>query len=478
MSRIPTHVAQRISDLAQKYERDLTAIERIVAQKRGLALDALAGQGRALAIEAHARTYIIDPVLNELGWRIEAAEALLVEEGIDADPEETEGNRKFLDYHGRDVHDGTSLALIEAKRPVYALPVPDDGTIEFFFATALGLIFGKGPKKPSGLAGHWVKWFETLAIYIERIKRDFGATPKVVALTNGDWYLIFKDVEATFIEKKPSANTIIAFKNLDDVQARHELFYELLSYSYLSGFVPPQLPGAVRDFVEGGQAALCVRAMEIGYQAFGDRQPILSFRAAAWVKPSNGGWILFRREEPFVQFPHKEEEADRFLEQMVGMSDQLIGELSVECALSIISASEFAKAAEGDPFKGMHSKIAGTAVAFKSHQRREGEFFIIATGVEAVHQVKDSGYENCRFHSFGSCVQAGHGTTNIFAPTTEPRAFFPSGNLFHCAHALVHKKRERKCLLEPIDSFLCCQMCTLKVHCWGDEIQRLPCRVD
>ena len=115
---------RRVRDLRQKYRHDLEQIERDFARRHGVSFQDVRGRGPEIALEAHARIYVIDPLLKELGWNVSNAATLVIEDTVEPIADAAEGNRRFLDYHGRDNTEDRSLVILEAKRPNAALPDP------------------------------------------------------------------------------------------------------------------------------------------------------------------------------------------------------------------------------------------------------------------------------------------------------------------------------------------------------------------
>jgi hypothetical protein len=185
---------RRVRDLRQKYKHDLEQIERDFARRHGLSFQDVRGRGREIALEPHARIYVIDPLLKELGWNVSDAARLVIEDTVEPIADAAEGKRRFLDYHGRDNTEERSLVILEAKRPNTELPDPKEWGIPNFIAQALTDIHTanlKGPKLP----GKWREWLTTLIDYVKRSKAQFGHVPVRVAITNGEWFVVFNDVD-------------------------------------------------------------------------------------------------------------------------------------------------------------------------------------------------------------------------------------------------------------------------------------------
>lgn len=83
---------------------------------------------------------------------------------------------------------------------------------------------------------------------------------------------------------------------------------------------------------------------------------------------------------------------------------------------------------------------------------------------------------NCRFHSWAECGGDAALETAIMARSINPSAFFVDAQLHHCAHQVILDRRDKRCLIQAIDSRTCCQACVYLEHCWtADERAGLPC---
>lgn len=109
----------RVAELKKAFEEiHIPSIERTHAQMNSLPEYAFAGRGRELMTEAQVKACLLDPILSSLNWDLDILDCILVEAPVA--PLSTDKNRRFLDYHGREVSDDSkdkSLIVIEAKRP-------------------------------------------------------------------------------------------------------------------------------------------------------------------------------------------------------------------------------------------------------------------------------------------------------------------------------------------------------------------------
>jgi hypothetical protein len=387
-----------------------------------------------------------------------------------------QGHRRFLDYHGRDLDQARSLAIIEAKRPSFDLPKPNKATVAEFLSQGLGQILtGQSCKLP----GEWPEWLKSLIDYIRRIKEQYNCAPKCAAITNGDWYVVFSEIPATILAGTPAASEIIVFHNLQDIASRCDEFYRVLSYPSLAEFIPTQHPSALPHFVLEGQAAVCARAIELCHVSHGEQQPLISARVAAWVRADGGAWVLFRKNnQKFAILPNTARETKRIAARLTKLSDDLISDLGKYRALTFVSAGSFKSQASASAMKGASWKVGQTPLAVRRSDSSTGQEYVLFTlGEATVHLANLNEYAHCSYHYWGNSDKEGNGCANILAPTCEPRAYYASGDPYHCSHAAVHALRANKCVLVQLDNYLCCRHCAFFDYCWSDGGgEHLPCK--
>jgi len=430
---------RRVIDLRQKYDHDIVRIEQDYARRKGIPWENIQGTGRDIALEAHARTYLIDPILKELGWDISSNSQIVLEDAVGS----PEGYPRFLDYHGRDNCSNASLLILEAKRPNVALPEPDRSDIPTFFAEALIYIHTHNTGNPvrTNLPGKWQEFIETLIDYANKAKTQFGCVTGKIAISNGEWFVIFNDVEKTLLSESSSISDICVFKSLEDVATRADQFCKLLEYRTLSGCIPPQHPSSLPDFIPQGEIALCAHVMDISYIRHGERQPAISIRVAAWIRIPKGFWVLFRKSylEEFLFIKHQHP-------QIITRSNDLIEGLKAHRAIRLVSAEEFKKMSEEVEF---HDEELSGRRSSPLIEKIEEDKYRLATGISPLFISIKTDYPSCPFHYWGTCKIDGDavGDAPITAPCSDPRAFFPSGDPNHCAHQTVHNERKNMCLL-------------------------------
>jgi hypothetical protein len=437
---------RRAREFFDRYQDSLAQLEQDHARQNGVPWDAVKGSGRDIALEAHARTYVLDPILGALGWSVSAPIRMVIEDGVNAAGDNADAHRRRLDYHGRDNAEGRSLVIVEAKRPNVALPQPEKGTIEGLFAQALVMIKAGAGGVP--LSAAWQEILESAIDYAQRVTKVYGEAPSTFAITNGEWFVVFASVSATLLAPEPAIAKITVFHNLEDVAARADGFCELLSYLSLSRHVPPQSPEAMTNFIPEGHEAVCARVVDVSYGRHGDRQPVLSVRVGMWIRTPTGGWILFRKnyKDDFLQLSDERAILRKSRKKLNDRAQDLLATLAAQRTIRFASREEF----EGSP-PGRPSSSALPDCGSSLMQELDTDRYRLVTTNEVVYLTEDRTFDKCPYHDWGTCRNDGNAVGN--APLTEqrtdPRCFFPSGSSYHCAHATIGVRRDTVCLLLP-----------------------------
>jgi hypothetical protein len=469
---------RRVRDLLDRYEQGLHDIERDEAIRRDVPAATLRGQGREIALEAQARIYLLDPLLRELGWEVQAPAAIVVEDGVEPVPNGADTHRRRLDYHGRDNAATRSLLAVEVKRPSVRLPQPRDGRpVPEWIAYASGVINTASPEIDD-LPAAWREIVESAIDYVKRIEAAYDHTPARFVITNGEWFIVFSDLKTTLLARDPVAGSIDVFNDLEDVNARAERFCGLLGYRNLSGYIPPQHPAALPDFVPEGQEAVCARFIEMDYIRHGERQPLISVSVGAWVRTPRGAWILFRKTYPrqFLVLNDKLDELAARRAELNERAESLLADLRNHRNVRFASREEF-EGPQPEIGVGRAEDLASPLVRGLGRGDLGQDRYRIVTLDEGLYFTEDATYDGCPYHSWGPCREEGDavGDSAITAPSSDPRCFFPSGSPYHCAHAGIQARRVNVCLLLPFEQHLCCRRCVFLSRCWPDTAV-MPCR--
>ncbi|WP_454772839.1 hypothetical protein [Janthinobacterium tructae] len=467
---------RQIANLKTNYETiHLPEIERATAAAQKKMTDALKGQGRTIVREAQVRQYLLDPTLTFLGWDLGNPSAILVEDAVDAAKEGE--HRRFMDYHGKEMKPcgvDTSLLIVEAKRPSVLLPGPSITSSENLSVEIVNAFAAirSGKSKCKHFTADWFDRLNTLADYTTRVKQQSGDAPSRVVITNGEWFIVFLNPESALIGKNPSADEVLVFQNLDEVAERANEFCESLEYASLSSKIPTQHPTDLQKFASIGEDVRAALAVELSFNVIGNIQPSMAVRVYARVRTMRGVWIKFRKdyEPPYEIMPGKQ---DAFIERigiLQELANDLIAELRKYANVTVMTPNEAELVAADDGMvSGWHSSALNSSPSPELHYLTLGDGAFYVTSHDA--------FDDCSFHSFGPCLNAGSAATTqpIIRQSRTPPVYFPSGSKMHCAHKNVHAGRDGKCILQSFETHMCCQRCTYLTRCWPNGTDALPC---
>jgi hypothetical protein len=105
--------------------------------------------------------------------------------------------------------------------------------------------------------------------------------------------------------------------------------------------------------------------------------------------------------------------------------------------------------------------------------------FLLVTGTAPHFLLDKPSFGTCTGHSWTACSAAGQaqGGNPILASSIDPKAYFQSGVVQHCAHRAIHDRRADWCYVGGFETFLCCKACVFQDACWpAPHIPALPCR--
>jgi hypothetical protein len=409
-----------VGSLKERYDNVLVELQIDYARQNDVPSENV--NGRDIALEAHVRAYLIDPILHAVGWETELTTTMVIEDGVAPVEEDTERHRRRLDYHGRENRTGRSLLVVESKRASVKLPQSDDGDLAKVFAAALKSDKAT-PKVP--FSAEWSEILSSASDYSRRVVESYGQAPTRFAITNGEWFTIFKDVNSTLLADTPEPMEILVFKNLDEVIVGADQFCDLLGYHNLSGYIPPQHPGALAEYIPVGQKAVCARVVDIHYGRHGNRQPILSMRIGIWVRTPKGVWILFQKqyEKDFLLLSDHGPTLRTSLSELNARARELLKDLRAHRRIRFADQSEFEEAPP--PQSGSILATRSTALL----EKLEHDRYRLVTSDKVHHLVNDSSYNQCPSHDWGTCRSQGNaaGQNAVAAQSCEPPCFFVSG---------------------------------------------------
>lgn len=441
-------------------------------------------------LEHHLRIYLVDEVLRCLNWSLTVMDAeepnLLAELPIiSADS----GRTKFIDYLGLEVTTGRGLLVVEAKR--YGSPLPQSPSDPQIVVPAL-LAEALATGKKDLLTYDWADWLEALGDYV-RSAAQRGGAPRRAVMTDGDWIIVFKDPQATFVDGPVDVNAIrstdIAFFSFTRIASDYAPLFELLEYQHVLGELPPLAPAELRFHVRPEHADRIMHGLRVIFAAeprFLEPAPYIRVKPVVLLATTLGGWIVVEEPVEGEVLPASEEQLTDHLTVVRARAERLAIDVSAQFGREFVPVpltTHYGEPSAFIPMPGVRYQTAGAG------DRR----FIIATGQHTHYLKLEPSIPDCPYHTWSP----GHGRAD--APRDQsiaPPSFFSSGGTHYCGHRVVEQVKRSPatemnrdltgprsaseggafCEVWTLDQFLCCRTCAFEEVCAKSDLFTLPCR--
>lgn len=473
MSRVDEHSFFRSLEIlrTQRTPEALRLIEQALAAADPAQAKNYEGMGRQQINEAQVRQYIIDPMLEALGWKLSDPTYLVVEAGVD--PLTKKQHRRFLDYLGigRAGECQASL-LVEAKRLSHELPAHDAGMDLGRVMTDALKEAKKAEKSSTGkwkrspLSSEWIDVLTTLFDYVTRLHSSKHGAPRKVLLTNGDWLIVFLDPVKTLVSHDFASNDLMVASDLEQASQSASSLFLHLAYESFTDCLPEQNSVDLCRLVElGGDPLPATFVAEISTAQLKTR-PLLGVLPAVAVQLPRGGWVRFKNPSVEERVLVEDDQLSVDMAVVRAHAEKLVSNLEPQRKLSFVTAVAFEETVIKDP----------PFPSSRLLRRDASNRFVMYLGTEPRPFVDSGEFAGCPYHFYGTAKKDGVAAEPaIYKRSTEPPAYFPSGSAQHCAHGEVHARRRDKCAIRAMDEFLCCRACALQTRCWPDGAPAFPC---
>lgn len=422
--------------------------------------------------EHDTRLIFVNELLSHLGWKLGAGGNVLEEARLQDD------TTRFMDYVGIVDITRKPLLLVEAK--AWDKPFVSART-GGAFAREADLIIAAIKHERDGksdatspVIAEWHKYLRQVDGYVRTLKEEYGHELPRAVIVSGEWLVVFKRPSETFLRALLPAD--IAVYRRDEFKAQAGEIFNLLHRSSLTQDVPiPLRPAQLRQFVEWADVAGAFQGVHVHYDRTGSKlfapRPRISVYPATFVVGKDDAIYTVMDYDIPVNLDYERDDAG---EESLAPHLETINARSTE--LLAACAHELGRALPAPPlaaFPGFPSAaIAKTVVG----ELTEANEWLVATGNTSHFLLADPRVADCRFHTWAECGAEAIGQSAVSVRSVELRAFFVDTQRHHCAHQVVQDRRAGRCLIEPIDSRTCCQVCVFLDHCWSPEEKAdLPC---
>lgn len=461
--------------------------EKVLLRLRELqqAMDpVLGGKPVDVELEAHIRTYVIDPLLSSLNWTTN--ENLTIEALVRS--EET-GNRRRLDYLGTESNTLRPLLVVEAKRPSAPRPEADrnhDRSRSQILADALSQL-KLNPDKALDLTKSWDEWIRTLYDYINSL----ADVPVRVAMTNGEWLIVFEEPRNAFVGADPVLPDAISYySSRDEILKNAGKVFQSLNYDSMVPFGRALEVGELMGLVQAARVKEVMHAARITYvdtETGVGVVPTLHLVPELLLFLGDGGWVRVFTNAAF-KLPHNPAELSQHLTEVADAQGALLQSVSAALgrALPLVPLID----RYNSSWLGVH--VAGVA-------RLDNRTHLVALGTSTHFVVSSDAHDGCPFHRAAGAAAANAALDVIIAkPSSQHVTHFGDQSPNHCAHRMMRQVREKQiadhnreafqprgtledgpfCKLWGFEHYLCCHKCAFNAVCFQSVGGAAPCQVD
>lgn len=442
-------------------------------------------------VEHVTRRHFIDPFLSALGWDLDQLNAAVAEEA------RTRGETTLhLDYLGINQETRVPLMIVEAKAWATAFVAPSarersgegreaSQPISLICAAVEHCKAG-GQSEASPVTAEWARYLAKLHQYVRTVHDESGHVVTRVAMLSGRWLVTFKDPKAIFLAAGRVNPLLISVYREDEFVACSEAIYDELAQRVISTALPQVVrPSLLGAYIKAADVKRAYRALWVSRNATGSHwrpRPSIEFEAAL-VLERNDGALLTVIDESLnaCPMPHDYSDLTGHIAAISTEADELLDNVGKELGSTLAPADVvrfpgFASVIQRGNQEDIIPPSHGRPDLLRLAQRARE--FLLVTGEAKHFLLEEPAVDGCAGHDWSLCqVQAQHqGAAPIFARSVEPKAFFVSQESHHCAHRIVHDRRNSRCRIDAFEEFLCCRACVLQTYCWSpQELAALPC---
>lgn len=494
--RTPDEFRTAIDRAREQYKERLTNIvtqwrETQLGRTAPAQFDQIEAQYRDL--EAHARHYLIDPLLESLNWEIDKNVS------IEFPTVSIEGAKRRLDYAGQEGGSGEVLLAVEAKRFSEKLPGSPTSVKETRIeriGRALTQLKQEVIPDRDTLPAYFLEHISQIRDYVIDTKQDQSDWPGRAVLTNGEWLLLFEDPSDAFGGTETvDLEKIHLFENYGDIRFHAARIFSLLDrYSCSSRPFPTTIEHLSQHVdlanIDGVMYGLFVAVDPI--RGFGRTRPTLNVEPillvrASGIRASEFRWFQIPTGDDF-SFPCGQEDPSSHIrhckESMDRQRNQLESVLGQELPLIPIK-EHYANEEFRDSLPGVTDF--------------ERKSFLIVTG-DHPHFIRNSStYSGCHFHSRNPATGQSHYISpdvTPYGPRENPLSFqcvestrccvskriddlksvYMDHDESRVAGAKSRLEAKTFCKIRPIERFLCCKTCVFQEVCESSMLLQMPCQ--
>jgi hypothetical protein len=455
------------------------------------------------SLETHSRVYLVNAMLSALNWRLDCSpeEGLpnLVPESPDASV--LKGTRRFLDYLGLERDIQKPLLIVETKRPRSLLPQIREPVLKNEYGPSVNYLpfVIRDGLRGAKLTGKWNEWLDTLSDYVRSVREQSNHTPQRVVITNGDWLILFADpADAFLLNGVPDPANILVWENRDDIEDRYSELFQWLEHFSVLREAPPLTVGELSFHLEPEALDYAMNGLRLLYierPGLYRVSPIIEVVPILFIHSSFGAWLYVdRRSEKHVfEIPHKYDDLPKHLDKVRASAESLLHEVNSALGTALTPLQLI------DHYRDHESLVDLPGVVEIGYfSGTASTQYLIATGSQTHYFLLEASVKGCPHHDWFECQR--DGVESNPGPVTgrsveNPKAFFTSTELHHCAHREAANAKASKvtaenrdrcgprsgrngqafCEIMRFEEHLCCRTCAFEEVCTRAQVFQLPC---
>ncbi len=437
------------------------------------------------SLEAHIRAYFVNGFLEALNWRIDQGiendlPALIPEAPVRS---ETKDSIRYLDYLGLERATAKPLLIVETKRPSADLPRILQTTASYAEIISRGL---SGER----LTGDWNKWLSTLADYSNSVTTT-NLAPRRVAITNGNWLILFLDPTDAFSKDgNHNPEGILVYEDFNAMDKRFLELFHNLEYFKVSQEIEEFSVGDLLFNFEKQEITELMHGLRLRFSnndGIYHRSPSICVAPILFFRTRTGAWY---RVETLKQFelPHENVALPKHLDDVERQAKLLLNDVRRLLDSTIVPKTLEAHYEEDLSF----SQLKGITEISKDQ-------YLVVTGENSHYLCSRPSILDCPYHEWSAATKDGCATPAgpILVRSVAPRSFFLSGEIHHCAHRDVNTAKSAQittannerlgarsgnigqafCEIWSFDEHLCCRTCAFEKVCAKSAAFKLPCKL-
>jgi hypothetical protein len=343
-----------------------------------------------------------------------------------------------------------------------------------------------GKPEDSPVTLEWANYLAKLQQYVMTVRNESGHVVTRVAMLSGQWLVTFNDTEAIFLRPEKFNPLLVSIYRGRELVTKAEAIFDQLARSSINDVFPAMVrPSLLQAYIRTADIKGAYRALWISRQSTGASwrpRPNLDFEIAMVLERRDGALLtVIDQSLRGLSVPHDYSELGTHIAAIGVQSDELLRRVNAELGTTLQPTS-----VEAFPGFSASRLTENQDIIIPGNQTNAnlikiapgpGEFLLV-TGIAQHFLLGMPTVNPCACHDWVFCqIHAQEqGERPIFARSVDPKAFFKSGEGHHCAHRLVHDRRNARCQIDAFEEFLCCRTCVLQTYCWQpQELAALPC---